>query len=153
MISKVRGSFRNFSAEIDGEDFSSSQVHVRVDASSVFTNDEKRDAHLRSPEFFDVQQFPKITFESTSFRQKSDHEYALHGKLTMKGFTREIIVDVVYVGTNKDPWGSEKAAFSVTGKINRKDWDLNWNTALETGGVLVSDDVIIEAEMQFVHQR
>ena len=153
MISRVRGSFRNFSAEIDGEDFSTSSVHVRVDASSIFTNDEKRDAHLRGPEFFDAENHPKITFDSSVFRQKSDHLYELKGMLNMKGLMKEIVVEVEYLGTNKDPWGSEKAGFRVTGKINRKDWNLNWNAALENGGVMVGDDVKIEAELQFVHQK
>ena len=153
MISRVRGTFRNFSAEIDGDDFSSSTVHVRVDASSVFTNDEKRDAHLRGPEFFDAANYPRITFESISFRQKSDHEYELHGLLTMKGISKEIMVIVEYEGIDTDPFGSEKAAFTVKGRINRKDWNLNWNAALESGGMLVSEDVQILAEIQFVHQK
>ena len=99
-----------------------------------------------------MEQYPEITFESTSFRKTDDENYILSGQLTMRGITRPVTLQAEFGGVNKDPWGNEKAAFAVHGKINRKDWGLNWNAALEAGGVLVSDDVRISAEIQLVKQ-
>ena len=152
MIANVKGSFRNFSVEIDGEDFTNSSLSVSVDASSIFTNDDSRDIHLKSADFFDVENHKEISFSSTSFK-KIDDNYKLVGQLTIKGITNTVSLDVEFGGINKDPWGNEKAAFSLSGKINRKDWGLNWNAALETGGVLVSDEVRISAEIQFAKQQ
>lgn len=152
MISNVKGEFKTFSASIDQEDFSMAKVAVTVDSASVYTNNEDRDKHLKSGDFFDVEAHPEMTFESTSFEKESDDEYVLKGKLTIKGVSKEIKLDVEFGGINKDPWGNQKAGFSLSGKINRKDWGLNWNAALETGGVLVSDEVRIFGEVQFVKQ-
>ncbi|MFW5707988.1 MAG: YceI family protein [Bacteroidota bacterium] len=152
MITNVKGEFRSFSGEIDGEDFSRSKATISIDASSVFTNNEDRDKHLVSPDFFDTEKFDRITFESVAFQKVDGENYKLTGILTMKGVSKEITLDVEFGGTNKDPWGNEKAGFSVSGTINRKDWGLNWNAALETGGVLVGEDVKIMAEVQFVKQ-
>jgi polyisoprenoid-binding protein YceI len=152
MISNVKGEFRKFSAEVAGEDFSTARIRATIDAASVFTNDEKRDGHLQSADFFDVATYPEIVFESSSFRQKSGSDYTLTGLLTIKGISKEVTLDVEFGGINKDPWGNEKAGFSLSGKINRKDWGLNWNAALETGGVLVSEEVSISAEIQFAKQ-
>jgi polyisoprenoid-binding protein YceI len=99
-----------------------------------------------------VEKFPTLSFEGTSLKQKSGDEYELKGFLTIKGISRAVTLDVEFGGINKDPWGNEKAGFSLTGKISRKDFGLNWNAALETGGVLVSDEVKISAEVQFVKQ-
>jgi len=148
MISNVKGEFRKFEAEVIGEDFSTSGVLVTIDASSIFTNDDARDAHLKSADFFEVEKYPVITFESTSFKKVDNGNYILTGQLSMKGITNTVNLDVEFGGTNKDPWGNEKAAFSLNGVINRKDWGLNWNAALETGGVLVSDDVRISGDIQ-----
>jgi polyisoprenoid-binding protein YceI len=150
MISNVKGAFRKFEAEVDGEDFTASSVQVTIDASSIFTNDDARDAHLKSADFFDVANHREITFKSTSFRKVDDNSYKLAGQLTMKGVSKAVTLDVEFGGTNKDPWGNEKAAFSLNGLINRKDWGLNWNAALETGGVLVSDEVRISGDIQLV---
>jgi polyisoprenoid-binding protein YceI len=150
MISNVKGEFRKFEAEVDGEDFTASAVQVTIDASSIFTNDEARDGHLKSADFFDVENHREITFKSTSFRKVDDINYKLAGLLTMKGVSNSVNLDVEFGGTNKDPWGNEKAAFSLNGLINRKDWGLNWNAALETGGVLVSDEVRISGDIQLV---
>jgi polyisoprenoid-binding protein YceI len=150
MISNVKGAFRKFDAEVDGEDFTASPVSVAVDATSIFTNDEARDGHLKSADFFDVENHGKITFKSTSFSKVDDENYKLAGQLTIKGISKAIVLDVEFGGTNKDPWGNEKAAFSLNGMINRKDWGLNWNAALETGGVLVSDEVRISGDIQLV---
>ena len=152
MITNVKGEFRKFTAEIDGEDFRTAPVRVAIGAASIFTNEDKRDEHLRSADFFDAENHPELTFETKSFTRKSDEEYVLTGILTIKGVSKEVAFDVEFGGINKDPWGNEKAGFSLNGKINRKDWGLNWNAALETGGVLVSEEVRINAEVQFVKQ-
>ncbi len=152
MISNVKGEFKNFTAEIDNDDFVKGSVKVSVEASSVFTNNTDRDNHLRSIDFFDAENHPAMTFKSTHFAKAADDEYKLKGLLTIKGVSKEISLDVEFGGTNKDPWGNVKAGFSFSGKINRKEWGLNWNAALETGGVLVSDEVMIGGEVQFVKQ-
>lgn len=152
MITNVKGEFRTFSAAIDGEDFTSAPVTVKIDTESVFTNNNDRDGHLKSPDFFDAAQYPSITFTSKSFKKVDDDEYTLTGDLTIKDVTKEVSLAVTYGGVNKDPWGNQKAGFSVKGKINRSDFGLTWNAALETGGVLVSEEVKIDAEVQFVQQ-
>lgn len=153
MISNVKGSFNKFTADIAGEDFFTSPVRVVVDATSIFTNDDGRDTHLKSADFFDVEQHKELIFESESFKKTDDDEYALTGRLTMKGVTHPVTLEVEFGGTGTDPWGNLKAAFSISGKLSRKQWGLNWNAALETGGVLVSDEVRIHAEVQFVKQK
>ena len=152
MISNVKGVFKKFSVEMDGGDFSQSKINVTIDAASISTNDDQRDGHLKNADFFDVENHKDISFQGTSFIQLNDEKYLLKGILTIKGISKEVELDVEFGGINKDPWGHEKAGFSINGKINRKDWGLNWNAALETGGVLVSDEVKISAEVQFVKQ-
>jgi polyisoprenoid-binding protein YceI len=150
MIANVKGEFRKWEAETDGEDLVTSSVFVKIDASSVFTNDDTRDTHLKSADFFDVENHKEITFKSTSFKKTDNEKYKLTGQLTIRGVSKNVTLDVEFGGTNKDPWGNEKAAYSLNGVINRKDWGLNWNAALETGGVLVSDEVRISGDIQFV---
>ncbi len=152
MISNVKGEFKSFQAEINGADFTTSNVHVNIDAASIFTNNTDRDNHLKSGDFFDTDAFPTITFESTSFTKKSEDEYTLVGNLTMKGVTNAITLKAEFGGIAQDPWGNTKAGFTVSGKINRKDWGLNWNATLEAGGVMVSEEVAIQAEVQFVQK-
>ena len=154
MITNVKGEFRNFNAEVlsSGNDFTTASVNVSIDAASVFTNNEDRDNHLKSADFFDTENHKELTFKATSLRKLDDDKYKLTGLLTIKGVTNEVSLNAEFGGINKDPWGNEKAGFSIEGKINRKDWGLNWNAALETGGVLVSDEVKISAEVQFVKQ-
>lgn len=152
MISNVKGEFRKFTAEILGDDFSAASIRASIDAASIFTNEDNRDNHLRSADFFDVENHPELTFEGTSFKKMDDENYLLKGNLTIKGISQEVTFDVEFGGVGKDPWGNEKAGFSLQGKINRKDWGLNWNAALEAGGVLVSDEVRLIAEVQFVKQ-
>lgn len=154
MITNVKGEFRKFGAEVltDGNDFTTASVNVTIDAGSVFTNNEDRDNHLKSADFFDSENFKELSFKATSLKKVDDDEYKLNGLLTIKGVTNEVSLNVEFGGINKDPWGNEKAGFSIEGKINRKDWGLNWNAALETGGVLVSEEVKISAEVQFVKQ-
>lgn len=152
MITNVKGEFKNFTVEVDGDDIFKSQLHFTVDTSSINTNSTDRDNHLKSADFFDVENHKELTFKSTTFKQIDGDEYELKGILTIKGISKEIALEVEFGGINKDPWGNEKAGFSVEGKINRKDWGLNWNAALETGGVLVSEEVKIFSEIQFVKQ-
>lgn len=154
MITNVKGEFRKFNATLssDGNNFSQAKVNVTIDTASVFTNEDNRDNHLKSADFFDVENHKEINFVGTSFDKVDDENYTLKGNLIIKGVSKEISLNVEFGGINKDPWGNEKAGFSVSGKINRKDFGLNWNAALETGGVLVSDEVKINAEIQFVKQ-
>ena len=154
MITNVTGSFDIFtvSAQTEDEDFTKAKVSFTADVNSISTNNEQRDGHLKSADFFDVENHKELTFKSTSFKQKDDDEYELKGILTIKGISKEIKLEAEFGGINKDPWGNEKAGFSIEGKINRKDWGLNWNAALETGGVLVSEEVKIFGELQFVKQ-
>lgn len=152
MITNVKGEFKTFLVEADGDDIFKSIINVTVDASSINTNSDQRDGHLKSADFFDVEHHKELSFKSTSFKKKDDDEYELKGILTIKGISKDVSLEVEFGGINKDPWGNEKAGFSFKGKINRKDWGLNWNAALETGGVLVSEDVKISGEIQFVKQ-
>ena len=133
-------------------DFTKSSINVTIDAASIFTNEESRDGHLKSADFFDVENHPELTFTGTSFKKVGDDSYKLKGELTIKGVSKEVTLDVEFGGVAKDPWGNEKAGFALSGKINRKDFGLNWNAALKTGGVLVSDEVKLSAEVQFVKQ-
>lgn len=152
MITNVKGEFRKFNAEIEGNDFTKAKISAAVDASSISTNDDNRDTHLKSQDFFDTANFNEILFSSTSIKKNGNEDYKLNGLLTMKGISKEVALNVEFGGINKDPWGNEKAGFALSGSISRKDWGLNWNAALETGGVLVSDEVKIGGELQFVKQ-
>ncbi|HAB27452.1 MAG: hypothetical protein CMP05_10730 [Xanthomarina sp.] len=152
MISNVKGEFKTFEAAIDGEDFRTSNFTATIDTSSIYTNNDDRDAHLKSADFFEVEQYPEITFVSKSLKKVDDEEYKLVGDLTIKGTTKEITLDTEFGGFMKDPYGNEKAGFSINGKLNRKDFGLNWNAALEAGGVMVGNEVKITAEVQFVKQ-
>jgi polyisoprenoid-binding protein YceI len=150
MISNVKGEFRKFNVDVQGEDWNTAKLKAVLDASSIHTNDEGRDTHLRGSDFFDVENNKEIVFTSTSFKKQDADNFELKGDLTIKGVTKPVKFDVEFGGTGKDPWGNEKAGFSLSGKLNRKDWGLTWNAALETGGMLVSDEVRVSAELQFV---
>ncbi|WP_283635489.1 YceI family protein [Aquaticitalea lipolytica] len=152
MISNVKGAFKTFDASIDGEDFRTSNFNVTIDTGSISTNNDDRDAHLKSPDFFEVEKYPEITFVSTSLKKVDDNEFKLIGDLTIKGTTKEIELDTEFGGFMKDPYGNEKAGFSINGKLNRKDFGLNWNAALEAGGVMVGNEIKVNAEVQFVKQ-
>lgn len=155
MITNVKGEFRKFNAEVTtlGEDPGTLTARAVIDSSSIFTNDENRDNHLRSADFFDVENHKEIIFAGTSIKKIDDDIYELTGNLIIKGVSKQVKFDVEFGGINTDPWGNQKAGFSITGKIHRKDWGLAWNAALETGGVLVGDEVKISAEVQLVKQR
>lgn len=152
MISNVKGEFKTFEGTIDGEDFTKSKISASIDASSISTNNDDRDTHLKSPDFFEVENYPEITFVSKSIKEVDDDEFKLVGDLTIKGTTKEITLDTEFGGYMKDPYGNEKAGFSINGKLNRKDYGLNWNAALEAGGVMVGNEIKINAEVQFVKQ-
>lgn len=151
MISKAKGSFDDFSAEIeaDVDDLTDSKVEVKIDASSINTRQEGRDEHLRSADFFDVEKYPNITFVATDIKKKSDNNYDVTGDFTMVGTTKPVTIDVVFEGQSKDPMsGNTVAGFSGETTINRKDFGLTWNAAVETGGVLVGDEVKIHIEIE-----
>jgi len=150
MIAKVKGTFHSFDANIeaDPEDLTSASIEFTVDLSSIDTRSNDRDAHLRSADFFDVENHPKMTFKAASINKTGDNEYEVSGDLTIRGVTNQETFAVVYEGGGKDPWGNEKAGFSVTGKIKRSNYGLVWNAALETGGVLVGEDVNISLEIE-----
>ncbi|MBS1751387.1 MAG: polyisoprenoid-binding protein [Bacteroidetes bacterium] len=154
MITNVKGEFRAFNAVIltESDDFSKGSVELNIESGSVFTNNTDRDKHLKSADFFDAENHRELKFTSSSLTKLDDDNYKLNGILDIRGIKKQVSFDVEFGGINKDPWGNLKAGFSLSGKINRKDWGLNWNAALETGGVLVSDEVRINAEVQFVKQ-
>ena len=153
MISHVSGSFKNFGAEVVmEEDFSSAQIHLTAEMASIFTNNEQRDTHLRTSDFFEVEKFPELSFQSTRIEKLDSDTFTLHGNLTLKGTTKPVQLNVEYSGVTKDPWGGERAGFVVTGKINRSDWGVNFNSLLETGGVALGEEVKVISEIQVVKQ-
>ena len=154
MISTVRGHFNVLSGHlhIDEQNPQNSWVEAQVDAASIDTRDERRDGHLRSADFFDVQTYPTITFKSTRVEHISGNEYNVTGDLAMHGVTRPVTFKAEYFGQGKNPWGLTVAGLSAKTKINRKDWGLNWNQTLETGGWLVSEDVTIEIDLETVQK-
>jgi polyisoprenoid-binding protein YceI len=155
MITNVKGVFREFDASIltTGDDTVLTNINFQMDPASVDTGDEKRDVHLRSADFFNIEKNPQITFTSTlCVNLDKDAVFEMPGELSMNGITRSIKLDVEFGGMMKDPWGNLKAGFSITGKINRKEWGLNWNAALEAGGMLVSDEVRINCDVQLLKQ-
>jgi len=154
MITNVKGEFKNFEGDVVsvGNDFLADSINFKIDASSIFTNSNDRDAHLKSADFFDVEKYKDLSFKGEELKKVDDENFKLKGLFTMKGVSKEVTFDLEFGGVNKDPWGNEKAGFSLNGKINRKDWGLNWNAALETGGVLVGEEVKISGDLQFVKQ-
>jgi polyisoprenoid-binding protein YceI len=154
MIANVTGGFTKFNvnAETTSDDFSGAKVNFNADVNSITTHNEQRDGHLKSADFFDAEKFPHISFESTGITKKSDEEYVMNGNLKIKDVTKPVNLHVNFGGIGKDPYGNTKAGFTVEGKINRKDFGLNWNAALETGGVLVGEELKLQAEIQLTKQ-
>jgi polyisoprenoid-binding protein YceI len=154
MVSRVHGRFARWEGEFvfDEADPSRSRVSVRIDASSVETREQDRDAHLRSADFLDVERHPYITFASTSVSAPGDGQFNVTGILTIRGTARPVLMRVEYAGRAKDPWGGERAGFVARTSIDRKDFGLTWNKALEAGGVLVGDRVEIEIDIEAVGQ-
>ena len=148
----VRGHFTGVRVAIDlnEDDFTASSVEATIDTSSLITNDARRDAHLTSPDFLNVEQFPTITFVSTRIARGSHDQYKMTGDLTIRDLTRPVTLDVIYSGQAKDPMGGVHAGFSAYTTINRKDWGLTWNVALEAGGLLVGEEVKLALEVEVI---
>lgn len=154
MLTKVRGHFARFggTVEFDEQSPANSSVNVSVETDSIDTRDEKRDAHLKSPDFLDVANFPAMTFVSKKVEVTDDTHGKIIGDLTIRGVTNEVVLETEYNGQSKAPWGTTSAGFSAETKISRQDWGLTWNVALETGGVLVGDEITISIEIEIVKQ-
>ncbi len=153
MISYVKGQFTVVKGvlALDEADLTNSRIEASVDAASIHTRDEQRDAHLKSADFFDVEKFPKLSFKSTKVTRVADGELAVAGDLTIHGVTRNVVFTVEGpTAPGKDPWGNTRIGLSATTKINRKDFGLTWNSPLETGGILVGDEVTITLDVQFI---
>jgi polyisoprenoid-binding protein YceI len=155
MITTVRGRFADLrgSIQLDESDITRSAVEVEIATASIDTRTEQRDAHLRSADFLEVEKFPTITFRSRRVEKVGDDRYHVVGDLTIRDVTREVTLDVIDEGRGRDPWGGERAAFSATTKIDRRDFGLTWNQALETGGVLVGNEIKISIDAQAVKQN
>lgn len=153
MISNVKGQFTGISGQLtlDESDITRSTVEATIDASTINTRDAQRDGHLKSPDFFDVEKFPTLTFASTAISTAADGDLTLAGNLTIHGVTHPVTFTVEGpTPANKDPWGNTRIGVSATTKINRKDFGLTWNATLETGGILVGEDITITLDLQFV---
>jgi polyisoprenoid-binding protein YceI len=156
MITNVKGIFKSYdvNAETDGDDFNKAKISFSADVVSIDTNSEQRDGHLKSPDFFDAVNHPKITFSATEYENvDNDGSYELYGDLTIRGISKQVKLDVEFGGVVKDLWGGTRAGFTINGKVDRKEWGLTWNAATEAGGVLVSDTIQINCEIQLVKQQ
>ena len=155
MMTTVRGRFKTVQATLTGDEERPEGccVETRIDVSSIDTGNSDRDTHLRSPDFFDAERYPTLTFRSTGVdgepSKPGDH-FKVIGNLVIRDTTSEVALDCVFEGRGTDPWGKERAGFSASGEIDRRDWGLRWNQAMETGGILVANNVKIEIEVQFV---
>jgi len=153
VITTVTGNFQEFSGTVaSGDTFDNAKIIFEANTNSITTHSEQRDGHLKSGDFFDVEKFPKISFAATKFAKKGDDTFELVGDLTIKDITKSVTLAVEHGGVATDPWGNIKAGFEITGKINRKDFGLNWNAPTEAGGVLVSEEVKIIANIQLLKQ-
>ncbi len=154
MISNVHGQFDKVSGVVDfnEQEPAKSTLDVKIDAASLYTQEEKRDAHLKSADFLEVEKYPYITFKSKKVQVTSENTGRITGDLTIRDVTKPVVLDVEYNGQQKTPWGNTNAGFSATTKINRKDWGLTWNVALETGGWLVGDEIKINIDAEIVKQ-
>lgn len=150
MITNVSGTFGVFDVQTEtiGEDFTTANIRFSADTATIHTGNEQRDAHLRSADFFDSEHFPQLHFESESIEKTAHDKFIIHGNFTIKDVTHPASFHIEFAGIAKDPWGNEKAGFSITGKINRTNWNLNWNAAIEAGGLLVSEEIKLHAEIQ-----
>lgn len=155
MISNVTGQFTKFdvSAETEDEDFLSAKVSFSADVDSITTGNEQRDVHLKSPDFFDAPKFPQIKFVATKYENvDNDGSYELYGDLTIRDITQKVKLDVEFGGIVKDPWGNTRAGFEINGKVNRKEFGLQWHAVTEAGGVVVSDEVKIHCAIELIRQ-
>ena len=154
MISTVSGQFNQFSGTVETEDddFTTAKVHFEAEVNSISTNNEQRDLHLKAGDFFDVEKYPKATFEGERMEKASEDEYELHGTITIRGVSKKLVLNVEFGGITQDPWGNTRTGFSVTGKLNRLDYGISFGSVSETGGLLLGDEVRISANVQFVKQ-
>jgi polyisoprenoid-binding protein YceI len=154
MITNVSGYFNKFQVEGEtvNDDFSTAKIRLKADIGSVNTNNEQRDAHLRNSDFFAADKHPEMIFESTGVEKVDSENFRLNGNLTMKNVTKPVQLDVEYGGITKDPWGNERAGFTISGKIKRSQWGVNFNGILETGGAMLGEEVKIQSEIQLVKQ-
>jgi polyisoprenoid-binding protein YceI len=150
VISTVSGKFEKFDGAVhtSSSDFSDAEVEFSADVNSINTGQPDRDAHLKSADFFDAANYPKIVFKSKNFKKTGDDTYIMTGDLTIRGTTKTVELNVEYGGTTKDPWGNTKAGFEITGKINRKDFGLAWSAVTETGGLVVADEVKLQLAVE-----
>ena len=154
VISIVTGQFMRFRGTVDAQkpDFSDARMRFEADVDSISTNNEQRDAHLKNGDFFDAGAHPQLIFEADGLEKTDDEHYELYGMLTMRGITRKVKLNVEYGGTTQDPWGNTRIGFSLSGKVNRKDFGISFGLVSETGGILLSDEVRINANAEFVRQ-
>lgn len=150
MITTITGEFKSYDVtiETEDEDFLTAKILYTADVASIDTGNEQRDGHLRTNDFFSPEQFPKITFASTKMEKKEDGNYVLTGDVTIRDVTRPVSMHVAFEGKVVDPWGNTKYGFTITGKLNRKDFGLNWNVITEAGGILVGEEIKINASVQ-----
>jgi polyisoprenoid-binding protein YceI len=154
MITTVTGKFTSFegSMETQGEDFNNAAIRFSADVNSISTNNEQRDGHLKSDDFFNATAFPVLAFQSSSFTKKDEENYTLTGNITIRDITKPITLEVNYGGEMVDPWGQQKIGFEIQGKLSRKEFDLKWTATTEAGGVVVSDEVKLNLAIQLVKQ-
>ncbi|MDP9040554.1 MAG: YceI family protein [Bacteroidota bacterium] len=154
MITNVSGFFNNFQVEgeTNNDDFTTAKIQLKADMNSIHTNNEQRDAHLRNSDFFAVDKHPEMVFESTRVEKVDSENFHLYGNLTLKNVTNPVQLNVEYSGITKDPWGGERAGFTVTGKIKRSQWGVNFNGILESGGAVLGEEVKIQSEIQLIKQ-
>ena len=154
MISHVKGAFKTFDASIctTDKDFTTAEINLWIDAAAITTGDAKRDEHLKGPDFFDVENHKQIFFTANTIEEPdADGNHELWGDLTMKGITKHVKLNVAFGGIINDPWGNERAGFTITGKILRSEWGLTWNSAIETGGLMVGDEIKISCEVELIN--
>jgi polyisoprenoid-binding protein YceI len=154
MVTTVRGQFHDFAADVhlDAENVANSTARIEIKTTSLDTGNADRDAHVRNSDFLDIETYPTITFVSTGAEQKSDDEFVLNGDLTIKGITKPVSIEFEKTGEAADPWGKQRVGFEGKAKINRKEWGVNWNAALEAGGLLVSEKVTLEFDLSAVRR-
>jgi polyisoprenoid-binding protein YceI len=154
MISSVSGQFNQFkgTVETSGDDFTTAKVHFEADINSISTNNAQRDEHLKAADFFHAENHPNLVFEGERMEKTGEDEYKLYGTITIKGITKELVLNVEFGGITTDPWGNTRTGFSVSGKINRQDYGISFGAVSETGGLLLGDEVKINANVQFVKQ-
>lgn len=154
MVSYVTGQFKSFTSvvETDGDDFTTAKIDFAADIDSISTNNEQRDAHLKNGDFFDAENHPQLIFKSERLEKIDNDNYKLFGQLTMRGATRPVVLNAEFGGIVQDPWGNTRTGFTLTGKVNRKEYGVSFSMVSETGGLLLGEDVIVNANVEFVRQ-